>query len=132
MKISSTFCFLKKCYVEMSPKLYSEIPMILDVFIDQQAIKIEVPENMLNDADDFFNKMDSDMDKGWKIGPTYVENPDQIMRAQIAADKLLTAIDTENKTLAQLMAAYILMKVPGIQSVNINIEGDPLNTEINV
>jgi len=106
--------------------------MILDVFVDQQAIKIEVPENMLNDAGDFFNKMDSDMDKGWKIGPTYVENPDQIMRAQIAADKLLTAIDTENKTLAQLMAAYILIKVPGVQSVNINIEGDPLNTEINV
>ena len=104
--------------------------MILDVFVDQQAIKIQIPENMLKDAGGFFDKMDSDMDKGWKIGPTYIENPDQIMRAQIAADKLLTAIDTENKTLAQLMAAYIVTKIPDVKSVNINIEGDPLNTDI--
>jgi len=104
--------------------------MILDVFIDGQQVKIEIPEAMLNDAMDFFAKMDSDMDKGWKIGPTYVENPDAMMRAQVAADKILTAIDTENKTLAQLMAAYIVHKVAGVKSVNIDIHGEPLNTEI--
>jgi hypothetical protein len=104
--------------------------MILDVFIDGQQVKIEIPEAMLSDADDFFAKMDSDMDRGWKIGPTYVENPDNIMRAQVAADKILTAIDTENKTLAQLMAGYIVSKVPGVKSINIDINGEPLNTEI--
>lgn len=104
--------------------------MILDVFVDGQAIKIEIPESVLNDAGDFFSKMDSDMDKGWKIGPTYVENPDAVMRAQIAADKILTAIDTENTTLAQLMAGYIVSRIPGVKSVNIDIHGEPLNTEI--
>lgn len=104
--------------------------MILDVFIDGQQVKIEIPKAMLTDADDFFAKMDSDMDRGWKIGPTYVENPDNIMRAQVAADKILTAIDTENKTLAQLMAGYIVSKVPGVKSINIDINGEPLNTEI--
>ena len=104
--------------------------MILDVFVDGQAIKIEIPESVLNDADDFFSKMDSDMDKGWKIGPTYVENPDTVMRAQIAADKILTAIDTENTTLAQLMAGYIVSRIPGVRSINIDIHGEPLNTEI--
>ncbi len=104
--------------------------MILDVFIDGQQVKIEIPDAMLTDADDFFGKMDSDMDKGWKIGPTYVENPDNIMRAQIAADKILTAIDTENKTLAQLMAGYIISKVPDVKSINIDVHGEPLNTEI--
>ena len=104
--------------------------MILDVFIDQQPIKIEIPEKMLTEAGDYFDKMDSDMDKGWKIGPTYVENPDQMMRAQIAADKMLTAIDTENKTLTQLMAAYIVTKIPGVKSVDIDINGEPLNTDI--
>jgi len=104
--------------------------MILDVFIDTQQVQIEIPDAVLNNANDFFNKMDNDMDKGWKIGPTYVENPDNIMRAQVAADKILTAIDTENKTLAQLMAGYIVSKVPGVKSVNIDINGEPLNTEI--
>jgi len=104
--------------------------MILDVFVDQQAIKIQIPENMLTDANDFFNKMDSDMDKGWKIGPTYIESPDQVMRAQIAADRMLTAIDTENQTMAQLMAAYIVTRIPGVKSVNIDVNGEPLNTDI--
>lgn len=104
--------------------------MILDVFVDGQAIKIEIPEAVLNDADDFFDKMDRDMDKGWKMGPTYIENPDRIMRAQIAADKILTAIDTENTLLAQLMAGYIVSRVPEVRSVNIDVNGDPLSTEI--
>ena len=65
--------------------------MILDVFVGEQAIKIEIPESVLNDAGDFFDKMDRDMDKGWKIGPTYVECPDATMRAQIAADTHLPA-----------------------------------------
>ena len=104
--------------------------MILDVYVDNQAIKIEIPENMLNEAHDYFDKMDADMDKGWKIGPTYIENPDAIMRAQIAADKMLTAIDTENRVLTQLMAAYIVVRIPGVKSVNIDIHGEPLNTEI--
>jgi len=104
--------------------------MILDVFVGEQAIKIEIPESVMNDGNDFFEKMDKDMDKGWKIGPTYVELPDDIMRAQIAADKILTAIDTENKSLAQLMAGYIVKKIPGVKSINIDIHGEPLNTEI--
>ena len=104
--------------------------MILDVYVDQQAIKVEIPEKMLNEGGDFFAKMDADMDKGWKIGPTYIENPDATQRAQIAADKMLTAIETENTTLCQLMAAYIVTKIPGVKMINIDIHGEPLNTEI--
>lgn len=104
--------------------------MILDVFVGEQAIKIEIPDTVLKEAGDFFAKMDKDMDKGWKIGPTYVEIPDDTMRAQIAADKILTAIDTENTNLAQLMAGYIVTKIPGVKSINIDVYGEPLNTEI--
>lgn len=104
--------------------------MILDVLIDTQEVKVQIPDNMLTEASDFFAKMDADMDMGWRMGPSYIENPDVMMRAQIAADRMLTAIDTENTSLAQLMAAYIVTRIPGVKLVNIDIEGDPLNTEI--
>jgi hypothetical protein len=104
--------------------------MILEVYVDEQAVQIEIPENVLKDAGDFFDKMDQDMDKGWKMGPTYVENPDPMQRAQIVADKLLTGLENENKNLTFLMAGYIVTRLPGVQAVRIDPNGEPLNTEI--
>ena len=104
--------------------------MKLNVYVADNLIPIEVPDDMLEEAEHIYAKMDSDMDKGWKIGPTYIEKPDRIQRAQIAADKMLTAIETENQTLAQLMAGYIVSRIPEVKSVNIDIYGEPLNTEI--
>jgi len=104
--------------------------MILDVMVDTQEVKIQIPDEMLSQSQAFFDKMDKDMDAGRRLGPTYVENLDAIQRAQIVADRLLTAIETENQGLAQLMAAYIVTRIKNVQLVNIDINGDPLNTEI--
>jgi hypothetical protein len=51
------------------------------------------------------------------------------MRAQVAASRILTALDTDNQTLAGLMAGYIVYKLPGVEAVNINTSGEPLETE---
>lgn len=104
--------------------------MILDVYVENQPIRVEIPEIMLTEGEEFYAKMDKDMDGGWKMGPTYVENPDQIMRAQIAASRMLSAIDNENRTLMQLMAGYIVSRVPGVKAVKIDTQGELLNTEI--
>ena len=105
--------------------------MILKVIVDERVVTIEVPENMLTEAHDFFAKMDSDMDAGWQMSRTWVDNPDIIQRCQIAADKILTAIHTENEKIATLMAAYILKKMPDTQSVDIDLEGDMTQTTFN-
>lgn len=103
--------------------------MILDVYVEDQHLQVEVPQEVLDQGEDFFAMMDNDMDKGWKMGPSYIENPDAVMRAQIAAGKMMTAIDTENKKLLSLMAGYIVSRVPGVTGVRI-ADGDPLSTEI--
>lgn len=103
--------------------------MTLDVYIDNQLYKIKIPEEVLQDGNDFFDKMDRDMDAGWKIGPEFIEHPDKKARAQIAADKLATAIQNENDTLVSLMAGYIVTRLPGVEAVNIDMNGEPLNTE---
>lgn len=103
--------------------------MILEVYVENSLVKVDVPEDVLEEGGEFFAMMDRDMDKGWKMGPEYVENPDATQRAQIAADKMLTAIDTENKRLLMMMAAYIANKLPGVKAVKIATEGDPRDSE---
>jgi len=98
--------------------------MILKVIVDEKTIPIEVPDYMLAEAEQFFNKMDIDMDAGWQMSREWVDNPDNVQRCQIAADKILTAIHSENEKIATLMAAYILKKLPNITSVDIDTEGD--------
>jgi hypothetical protein len=85
---------------------------------------------MMSGAGDFFKKMDADMDRGWQMSRKWVDRPDDVQRCQIAADKILTAIETENEKLAALMAAYILRRIPSIDSVDIDISGDMTATEL--
>ena len=91
--------------------------MILNVAIDGQKIDINVPDSMLSEARGFFEKVDSDLDKGHQMGRYWVDNPGPEQRCQIAANRLVTAIEDENKNMATMMSAYILSKAPHIESV---------------
>ena len=104
--------------------------MILKVTIDEKTFPLEVDEEMMHHAQDAFKKMDSDMENGWQMSRTWVDNPSDLQRCQIAADKMLTAIQQEKKATVGLMAAYILHKIPGIQAVDIDTSGDMTLTEI--
>jgi len=104
--------------------------MKLTIVIDNQSRDLQLPENILEDGESFFQKMDSDMSQGWQMGPEYVESPNQVQRCQIAADKILTAIDTENENLLYLMAGYILSRMPSVKSIDINTEGELSDTLI--
>lgn len=103
--------------------------MKLDVTIDGKTHRIDVPQDVLNDGESFFQKMDRDMDSGWQMGPEFVESPDAAQRCQIAANKLLVSVSAQNKLLVELMAGYILMRLPGVKRVEIDTGGEMLNTE---
>ncbi len=104
--------------------------MKLKIIVDDSVREIDVPQDLLASAEDFFRKMDSDMDRGWRMGPEFIDNPDQTNRCQIAADKLLASISTGNSSLAMLMAGYILKRQPGVTGVRIDTGGEPLGTEL--
>ena len=104
--------------------------MKLNIIVDGRMNAFDVPDTMLVEATDFFNKLDADMDRGWQMSRDWVDNPNPEQRCQIAADKILTAIETENEKLLMLMAAYILRTLPGVTGVNIDITGDMNETEI--
>lgn len=104
--------------------------MILKLTIDDQTYDIDVSEQIMQEAKEFYAKMDQDMDRGWQMSRIWVEKPDLYQRCQIVADKILGAFHTENKRMVLLMAGYILERVPQVQEVVVDTSGDITLTEI--
>lgn len=103
--------------------------MKLNVFIDDQPQTIEIPDSMITEGREFFAKMDADMDRGWQMGRVWVDDVNVEQRCQVAADRLLTAIEGGNESMKQLMTAYILYKLPKATDVRIDTNGEMLETE---
>jgi len=104
--------------------------MTLNIVIDERSIPIKIPESLIISADEFFQKIDSDMDKGWQISRDWVENPTLEQRCKVVADKILGAIETGNEKLATIMAAYICSRAPSIKTVVVDTHGEILETEL--
>jgi len=102
--------------------------MILNIRIDDQLQSLEVPDEILTQAVDYFNKMDSDMDKGWQMSQQWVDDPTIEQRCQIAGNKILVAIDGKRSKLIMMMAAYILYKLPKLKLLDISTNGDMFET----
>lgn len=106
--------------------------MVLNVTLGENTMPIEVPELILSDAVELFAKMDKDMDQGWQMSRVWVDNLTDIQRCQVAADKLLTALENENENMKLMMAGYILYKMPQIKNIFIDMEGDMAATELEI
>jgi len=104
--------------------------MILTLHIDEKTQNIEIPQNILKDAEDFFKRMDSDMDRGWQMSREWVANPTVEQRCKIAADRIYTAINVENDNMVMLMAGFILSRAPNVTAVRIATDGDMMENEI--
>ena len=102
--------------------------MLLKAIIDDQELSLEVPEQVLRQGQAFFAKLDADMDQGWQMSREWVARPSQIERCQIVADKLLTALEKENERLGMLMAGYLLSRLPGLDAVTLDTQGEMQNT----
>src|ERR1041385_9254163 len=98
--------------------------MILKVLIEDQSYRLNVPDETLIEAEDYFRRLDQDMDRGWQMSRDWVPKRDTQQRCQIVADRLLTALETERKPTASLTAAYILRRMPGVTTVRIDTKGD--------
>ncbi|MBK5937982.1 hypothetical protein [Halochromatium roseum] len=103
--------------------------MILKAIIDEQVYTLNVPDPVIERGDEFFDQLDRDMDQGWQMSREWVEAPDRLQRCQIIADKLLTALEKENEKLGMLMAGYILSRLPQVESVELDLQGEIQNNQ---
>jgi len=103
--------------------------MILKAIIDDREYSLNVPETILAQGEEYFARLDADMDQGRRMSREWVQHPNQVERCQIVADKLLTALENENEKLGMLMAGYILSRMPDVDTVEIDIRGEMQNTQ---
>ena len=101
----------------------------ITIEFDDKSYLLEIPENLMSEASDFFEKMDMDMDSGWQMSRWWVPDPDETQRCQIVADKLFTAMTKQDEPSAKLMCAYILRTKPQTRRICINTEGEILGNE---
>lgn len=102
----------------------------LNVTLHEKTYAVKVPDEMLAEAEEFFQKMDRDMDRGWQMSRDFIENPDRTQRAQIVAHRLMLAMSAGKEPTILLMAGYILKRLPGVTGVVVDTDGEMLNTEI--
>ena len=98
--------------------------MILKIFVDEHEQDINVPDDIITDAKEYFDMLDKDMDLGYQMSQHWVEKPDLFQRCQIVGDKILTALENDNKETGTLMAAYVLSRVSNAYALHLNLEGD--------
>ena len=101
--------------------------MFLKAIVDEQVYTLNVPEPILQQGAGFFDQLDRDMDQGWQMSREWVETPDQLQRCQIVADKLLSALEKENERLGMMMAGYILSRLPNVDAVEFDLQGEIQN-----
>jgi hypothetical protein len=104
--------------------------MELKVIIDDQLYTLNVPDEIIEGATDAFDRMDRDMDKGWQMGRDWVENPGVEDRVRIVGDKLLSALEREDHNLGRVMAAYILSRVPQLDTLVLDTTGEIGSSEL--
>jgi len=104
--------------------------MIFTLYIDENAIPVNVPDELVQGADEVFKKIDADMDKGWQMGRQWVDNPELEQRCQIAVEKMVTAYDTNNQKLAMMMAGYIMARAPLIRIAKVPTNGEIQDIEL--
>ncbi len=104
--------------------------MKLDVVVEEQVYPVEVPDSLVREAGDFFDKLDADMDQGWQMSRDWVDSPNLEQRCQIVGDKMLTAMHNDNKKLMILLCAYILARAPAVTAIRIDTHGEMLETEL--
>lgn len=103
--------------------------MELNIIIDDYSMNLNIPDDFLAASEESFNRLDASMNEGIQLGQNWISNPDRIERCRLAADKLLTALESHNEGLAMISAGYIVSRLPGTTRLKIDNSGDPSATE---
>jgi hypothetical protein len=101
----------------------------LKVVVETNTYSITIPDNVMQEGESFFARMDEDMNKGWQMDRQWVDTPNVQQRCQIAASRIADAIESGNETLAYLMAGYIVNRMPSVKEVHIDTEGEMSETQ---
>ena len=50
----------------------------LTIILGENEYPLKIKEAIVNEAQSFFNQMDSDMDEGWQMSRSWIEKPNKL------------------------------------------------------
>jgi hypothetical protein len=78
----------------------------------------------------FLDRMDSDMDRGFKIQGKLLLNPDGQQRATFVAMNLIKALQQENEAAISSSCAYLVNRNPALIEVHANDDDNAVKIEL--
>lgn len=72
----------------------------------------------------FLDKMDDDMNRGFRLGDEMIEQPDGNDRMNYVSMKLVQGIQSDNNSLVAAMCAYIANRYSAVREIQAWEEGD--------
>lgn len=78
----------------------------------------------------FFDRMDSDMDRGIKINGELLVNPDSRQRSTFVSMNLIKALQQSNEAASSASCAYLVNRNPALKEIHANDHGNTLKIKL--
>lgn len=78
----------------------------------------------------YLDNMDYDMDQGIEINDKLISSPNKMQRANYVAMNLLHGIETDNKGLISATSAYLVNRIPDLESIQAVENGDEITMDL--
>ena len=105
--------------------------MKLTVFINNEPVieydrDMRLPGKQLQ----YLDKMDADMDGGFKLGDEQIDKPDEKDRAKFVAMTLVHSIEANNEPMIVATCAYLATRQTGLKEVRADADGDNMMMDL--
>lgn len=102
----------------------------LDIVVNDRLVYECDRSTRLDDQQlEFLDKMDQDMDRGFRIHGETISQPDMKQKATFVAMNLLKALKQEDQAKTAVACAYIRQRLPGVIEVHARDLGDRIHIE---
>lgn len=103
----------------------------LTVYINNESI-VEYDRNkrLPGKQREYLDKMDSDMDGGFKLGDEQVDEPDAKARAKFVAMTLIHSIEADNEQMIVATCAYLASRESSLSEVRATAEGENMMLDL--
>ena len=103
----------------------------LTVYINNESV-IEYDRNkrLPGKQRQYLDKMDSDMDAGFKLGDEQIDKPDDKERAKFVAMTLIHSIEANNEQMIVATCAYLALRQTGLKEIRATAEGENMMMDL--
>lgn len=105
--------------------------LMLTVYINNESI-VEYDRNkqLPGKQRQYLDKMDSDMDGGFKLGDEQINEPDAKARAKFVAMTLIHSIEADNEQMIVATCAYLASREASLSEVRATAEGENMMLDL--